>query len=287
VGPKVAVVTGASSGIGKATAVALARRGYDVALAARRADRLEEAAEACRAVGRSALPVVADVTRQEQVEALVARTLDEWGRLDVMVNNAGRGLRALVHEMTDAQMRAIFDVNYFGVFYGAQAAAKVMMRQRSGHIFNVSSVIGKRGVPFNAAYCATKFAVVGLTEALRVEMKPYHVRVTCVCPALTRTEFFAAMENPAPSSGTAFARTRGLTSPRTVARRIARAVGKPVPELVFSPGGRFLVILSVLWPAAADRIMQVYHDRLMRDVPPPPGNGEGLAHDSPRPDCIE
>ena len=191
---KVAVVTGASSGIGSQTALALARRGYRVVLGARREDKLAAVAAACRDAGGEARAIVADVARQEQVESLVAAAVDQFGRLDVMVSNAGRGLRARVHETTDRQMRAIFDVNYFGVFYGCVAAARVMTRSRGGHIFNVSSVIGKRGTPFNGAYCATKAAICGLTDALRVEMKPYGVRVTCVCPAMTQTEFFDVME---------------------------------------------------------------------------------------------
>jgi len=267
---QVAIVTGASSGIGEATALALSRRGCAVVLAARRADRLEEVADACRRAGGEARVVATDVSDPRQVDALVAAATDEFGRLDVMVNNAGRGLRARVHETTDRQMRSIFDVNYYGVFYGCRAAARVMVRQRSGHIFNVASVIGRRGAPFNGAYCATKFAVVGLSEALRVEMRPYHVRVTVVCPALTRTEFFQHVEGHARGAGTTFARLRGLTPARAVGRKIARTVGKATPEIVFTPGGKFLAILAVLAPAAADRIMGVYHDRLLADLDEPP-----------------
>ena len=263
---KVAIVTGASAGIGRATALALARRGYAVVVSARRAERLAEVADACRAAGGQDVVKVADVSDQAQVDELVGSTVARFGRLDVMVNNAGYGLRARVHETSDEQMRAIFDVNFHGVFYGCRAAAPIMMRQRGGHIFNVSSVIGKRGTPFNGAYCATKFAVAGLTDSLRVEMMPYNVRVTCVCPALTGTEFFDAMQGGTRRSGKTFARLRGLTDPEVVGRRIAATVGKNTPELVFTLGGKFLVLLATLSPRLADILMKRYHDAILRET---------------------
>lgn len=263
---KVAIVTGASAGIGRATALALARRGYAVVVSARREDKLAAVADACQAAGGEGIVKVADVSDQSQVDELVASTVERFGRLDVMVNNAGYGLRARVHETSDEQMRAIFDVNFHGVFYGCRAAAPVMMRQRGGHIFNVSSVIGKRGSPFNGAYCATKFAVAGLTDSLRVEMMPYNVRVTCVCPALTRTEFHDVMRGATRRSGKTFARFRGLTDPEVVGRKIAATVGKNTPELVFTLGGKFLILLSTLSPRLADRLMRIYGDALARET---------------------
>jgi len=257
---RTAVVTGASAGIGRATAVALARRGYVVVLGARRADRLDEVARECDQAGGRGIAQPTDVTRQEEVEALVRRAVDAGGRLDVMVNCAGRGLHARVHETTPEQMRSIFEVNYFGLFHGCRAAAGVMARQRSGHIFNVSSVIGKRGSPFNGAYCATKFAVCGLTDSLRVEMMPYGVRVTCVLPGTTETEFWRNVEG-ATGGGTTFASLRGLQSPTVVGERIAATVGRARPELIFTAGGRLLVWIQDLSPRLADRIMKAYHDK--------------------------
>ncbi len=267
---QVAIVTGASSGIGMETALAFARRGWAVVPAARRLDRLEEVAQRCRQAGGLAIPVAVDVTSREQVENLVARAHSKFGRIDVMVNNAGYGIHARVHETTPEQMRSIFDVNFFGVFYGCRAVAPIMISQRSGHIFNVSSIIGKRGAPFNGAYSATKFAVCGLTDAMRVELQPHNVRVTSVCPALTDTEFFDHVDGGTSRGRSSFVRFRGLTRPEVVARRIVRSTGRNVPELVFTAGGRLLTIIATLSPRLADRMMKLYHDSLLKDEQGPP-----------------
>ena len=275
---QVAIVTGASSGIGAATAVALARRGYAVLLGARRRDQLEEVADRCRRAGGAPRVAVTDVAVEGQVNELIDGAVGEFGRVDVMVNNAGAGTFNRVHETPDEEMRWIFDVNYFGVFYGCKAVAPVMMRQRSGHIFNVSSVIGKRGVPFHGAYCATKFALCGLTDALRVEMQPYNVRVTCVCPGLTATDFYRrGRHRQLPSR---IRQSLRRMPPERVARGIAQAVGKTKPQIVFSLGGKVLVFLNAVWPRAADALMTYYHDELVSKLagvagPPPAGRAAG------------
>src|SRR3972149_3566251 len=145
---RVAIVTGASSGIGRATALALAREGVPVALAARREDRLRELAAEIEAAGGEALVVPTDVSRRTDVERLVQAALERFGRLDIMVNNAGYGHYAAVEEVDEAEARRLFDVNFFGTLSGIQAALPVMRRQGSGHVINVASVVGRRAVPF-------------------------------------------------------------------------------------------------------------------------------------------
>jgi len=246
------------------TALAFARRRYAVVLAARRPERLEQIAEQCRSCGANAAEiVVTDVSDRDQVESLVSAAVEKFARIDVMVNNAGSGLFGRVHELSEDDVRDLFEVNFYGVFHGCQAVAPIMIRRRSGHIFNVSSVIGKRGTPFHGAYCATKFAVCGLTDSMRVELQPYGVHVTSVCPTLTATEFFdhSRME---PRAHSKYEADSKMMPASTVGRRIAATVGKSKPELVFSAGGKFLVALSVLWPRAADRIMKIYHDDLVK-----------------------
>ncbi len=260
---KVAAVTGASSGIGQETALAFARRGWAVALAARRVERLEAVAQQCRAAGGQALVVPTDVADRAQVEALVARTVEAFGRLDAMVNNAGYGLFGQTVELDEAQLRRILDVNVMGVWYGMVAAVRVMRRQGGGHIFNVSSVIGKRGTPMHGGYCASKFAVSGLSESARVELRPEGIWVTLVCPALTETEFFSH-GSMARRAGSTFNRYSRKMSPRPVGEAIARQAGRYRAEMVFTAGGKFLNWVSTLAPGLTDRMMELYRRDLQR-----------------------
>ncbi|MGC9454516.1 MAG: SDR family oxidoreductase [Phycisphaerae bacterium] len=259
----VAVITGASSGIGLETALAFARKGYTVVPSARRAERLDQIAEQCRSLGAEARPVVTDVADERQVRNLVATAVDEFGRIDVMVNNAGHGVFAAVHETPTGEMRQIFDVNFFGVFYGCKAAVPEMLRRGRGHIFNVSSVIGKRGTPMHGAYCATKFAIAGLTESLRVELMSAGVHVTLVCPTTTETEFF----DRTPTGKKAGAGLRKYVSSMpaaVVGRKIAAVAGRRKPELVFSAAGKLLALSAALAPGFTDHIMKVYRDDLAK-----------------------
>ncbi len=262
---KVAIVTGASSGIGMETALEFSRQGYAVVLAARRLKQLEKVARQCEQLGGEVLVIPTNVEDETQVQDLIKKSADTFGRVDVLVNNAGYGVFARVHETTEQEIRQIFDVNFFGVFYGCKAVAPLMMKQRSGHIFNVSSVIGKRGTPFHGAYCATKFALVGLCDSMRVEMKPYDVRVTCVCPALTQTEFFDHSRNGGRAQSS-FQKFKGMMPAKVVARKIVATVGRKKPELVFSLGGKFLAKISALCPRFADWMMKFYHDDLMKKL---------------------
>lgn len=187
---KTAVITGASSGIGRATAIEMARRGANVVIGARRAAQLEETAAACRALGVSAVAVPTDVTK----EAECRRLIDTAGRVDVLVNNAGFAIFDAIADADLAELHALMDTNYFGTVHCTQAVLPQMLERGEGAIVNVSSITGIMGFARMGGYCATKFAIIGFTEALRDEVLARGVRVALVCPGTTETEFFVKAE---------------------------------------------------------------------------------------------
>src|SRR5437764_9027015 len=193
---RVAAITGASSGIGEATALALASEGAAVALGARREDRIEALRERIEADGGRALAARVDVTDEQDAHAFVRGAHSELGGLDVLVNNAGVMLLGPIEGADTDQWRQMVDVNVLGLLYCTQAALPLMREGGGGHIVNLSSVAGRVGNPGTAVYNATKWAVVGFSEALRKEAAPSSVRVTCVEPGYVRTELQGHNEGP-------------------------------------------------------------------------------------------
>lgn len=250
---RVVAITGASAGIGRATALRLARDGAAVVVAARRQDRLEALVREIADGGGTALAVVADVTREEEMTRLVGAALERFGQLDVMVCNAGFGVEGSADDVSAEHMRRLIDVNYLGTFYAARAALPTFRRQRHGHLLFVSSIVGKRGVPYMGAYSATKFAQVGLAECLRAELAGSNIHVSVVCPVSTDTEFTQVMLK---ESGSA-SRARGpRQTAEDVAEAIARAIARPAPEVYPYRKARALVILNAIAPAFCDRFVK-------------------------------
>jgi len=185
---KVVVITGASSGLGEATARHLSEKGAKVALAARRTERIESLADEINDNGGQALAVTTDVTEREQVDELVDKATDEFGRIDVMLNNAGLMPFAPLERRKIDEWEQMIDVNVKGVLYGIAAALPYMKEQESGHIINVSSVAGHKVMPNGTVYCATKHAVRAISEGLRQEVKPYNIRSTIISPGAVDSE---------------------------------------------------------------------------------------------------
>lgn len=185
---KVVAVTGASSGIGEATALACAEAGAAVALAARRFDRIEALAERITGDGGTALAVQTDVSQEAQAQAFVARAKAELGRLDVLVNNAGVMLLGPIAGADTDEWRRMIDANVYGVLYCTHAALPVMLEQGAGHIVTVSSVAGRFARAGSGVYNLTKFGVAAFSEALRQEVAPAGVRVTVIEPGAVATE---------------------------------------------------------------------------------------------------
>src|SRR5687768_14594204 len=183
---KTVVITGASSGIGRATALEMARRGANVVLGARRADRLEAAAAECRAFGVRAITVPTDVTKVEDCRRLI----EAAGTVDVLVNNAGFAIFGAIAEANTGELRGMMDTNYFGTVHCTQAVLPQMLARRAGTIVNVASITGLMGFARMSGYCATKFAMVVFTESVRAEVLGSGVIVALVCPGSTDTDFF-------------------------------------------------------------------------------------------------
>jgi NAD(P)-dependent dehydrogenase (short-subunit alcohol dehydrogenase family) len=188
---RIAIVTGASRGLGRAMAVALAEAGADVALAARSQPDLEETARLVAATGRRALAVATDVTVYAQVEALVERTLTELGGLHVVVNNSGIARVAPLAQMSPEDFRAVLEVNLIGAFNGCRAAAAHLIAQKSGKIVNVASMLAQVGLPGYSVYSASKSGITGFTRALAVEWARHSIQVNAIAPGWFVTDMNA------------------------------------------------------------------------------------------------
>ncbi len=185
---KVALITGASSGIGEATALALAAEGARVAIAARRADRLEALASRITAAGGEALALTTDITDLAQAQGMVRQVAERWGRLDILVNNAGVLLLGPVSGADITDWQRMINLNLLGLLYVTHEALPLMQQQGAGDIVNVSSVAGRVARAGNGVYAATKFGVVAFSEALRQEVARQHIRITVVEPGIVDTE---------------------------------------------------------------------------------------------------
>jgi NADP-dependent 3-hydroxy acid dehydrogenase YdfG len=255
---RVIAITGASSGIGRACAERLARDGAAVVISARRTDRLDEIAAGITSGGGQALAVPGDVTCESDMRALVDRAVERFGRLDVMIANAGIGFHGGLGETDAAVVKRLVDVNILGTYYAARAAHDVFVKQQSGHIIAVSSIAGRRGVAGTSAYSATKAAQIGFIESLRAEYIGTNLHASVVYPISTATEFRDAMQRQ-------FGRVAGGAGPRQsvddVANAIAACIVSPRPEVYPYRKAWLLAVLSVVAPGTADRIVQKYGRR--------------------------
>lgn len=185
---QVVLVTGAGRGIGEAIAVLSAESGAHVALVARSADQLEKVAAKITALGRSALVLPADLTKKEQIDGLVKNTLEKFGRVDVLVNNAGTNYIANLVMSKEDQFRGVYDLNLFAVFTLTQSVLKHLIRAKSGRVINISSVSAKVGAAYNSAYASSKAAVLGFTRSVARETAKIGITVNAICPWHVDTE---------------------------------------------------------------------------------------------------
>ncbi len=235
---KVVVITGASSGLGEAAARRLAADGARVVLGARRAERIEALAAELRAQGAEALAVPTDVTRRDEVARLVEAAVNAFGRIDVLVNNAGLMPHSPLERGKTDDWDRMIDVNLKGVLYGIAAALPHMRAQKSGHLINVASVAAHKVRPGSAVYAATKAAVRMLSEGLRQEVKPYGIRTSVISPGAIDTELPDSITEP--DIAAAVREFYGIALPAdSFASLLAYVIGAPeevdINEVVFRP----------------------------------------------------
>ncbi len=231
----------------------MAEAGTKLMLVARREHQLRDVAAEICSHGAQVEIFPCDVTNACSMNAAVAECVNRFGRLDLLVNNAGQGLFATVEQTTEEDLDRMVALNLKGTFFGIKAALPVMRSQGKGHIINIASTAGLRGSPYVGAYCASKFAVVGLTESLRVELLGSGISVSLVCPGATTTEFFDA----------ALRRThqhQGLVGPvesvDAVAARVLEVAMRPSPRTIAQPFRRSIFLaLNLFMPALVDRLL--------------------------------
>jgi NAD(P)-dependent dehydrogenase (short-subunit alcohol dehydrogenase family) len=254
---QVIVITGGTSGIGLATAKRAAGRGARVVLCSRNEPELRETVAAIEQSGGTARSVVADVANQDDVERVAATAIEEFGALDTWVNNAGVSFYGRLTEVAIEDMRRLFEVNFWGTVYGARAAV-ARLRGSGGALINLGSIVSDRAIPLQGAYSASKHAVKGFTDALRMELEEEGapISVTLIKPSAIDTPYFKHAKNymavepkpPAP-----------VYAPEVVANAILRAAEHPVRDITIGGGGRFLSAMGTAMP----RLTDIYMERSM------------------------
>lgn len=256
------LVTGASSGIGRETALAFAAAGANVVLVARRPKALAAVATQARKSGVQALAAAADVTKPAAVTAVFQKAIKRFGSVDIVVNNAGVLIPAEVATMKDADLHSMLDVNLFGALHVMQDAVKAMRKQGRGHIVNVASLAGRRGLSPLGGYCASKFALIGLTEALRTELVGERIHVSMVLPGVVDTPMAAAISQDTEHGGYW---PQALNMPPSwVVWSIFLAIRFRLAEVGVPPGSAMLEKLASLAPGATDTLLRWASDAARR-----------------------
>ena len=250
-----ALVTGASGGIGRAIALELARQGSSVVLVARRAEALEQLAAEIRAIGGRTEIVTGDITDPALRRAAVDRAVQEFGGLDILVNNAGRGAMGRFVDASPERLRQIFELNFFAAAELIREAVPLLQRGNRPIVVNIGSILGQRATPRNSEYCASKFALRGLSESLRPELATLGIDMLLVSPGATESEFHNNLVDPTEKAPWP---NQPAVRAEAVAKAIVRAIRLGRREIIPSPRGRLLVWLNRLVPSLVDRVMRRY-----------------------------
>ena len=251
---RVVIVTGASAGIGKSLALLLASQCAKVVIAARRAERLDKIAEQCRMFCGEVLVIPTDVSNEMHCKALIEKTINAYGKLDMLINNAGMAASALLDEFPDLCLfKRTMDINFYGAVYCTYYALPYL-KQTHGRIVAISSIGGKTAIPYNTPYCASKYAMHGFYDSLRMELYQHHVSCTVVCPWWVATEFHESQVNkdgmPRGSRGRAYYTKKTMTADQC-AEIALNAAYKRRREVLMGPG-TLATWLKLIAPAFLD-----------------------------------
>lgn len=249
---KVVIVTGASSGIGRAAAIEFARNGSKVVIAARSSDRLAELANEITAMGTDVLICPTDVAREDECRRLVEKTVERFGTVHILINNAGISMRALFEDVDLAVLKRLMDVNFWGTVYCTKYALPYIVKNR-GSIVGVSSTAGFHGLPGRTGYSASKFAIHGFLETIRIEYLKEKLHVMIIAPGFTASEVRKhALLADGTEQGNSPREEKKLASPEFVARWILKGIRKKKRNKIMTWAGRFTALLQRIIPAVVD-----------------------------------
>ena len=252
---KVIIITGASSGIGKACAEAFGREGGNIVITGRNEEALLAAADELRLKGIQVLPLVADVSLEKDNERVVEETIEKFGKIDVLINNAGISMRALFEELDLSVIRKVMDINFYGTVYATKAALPHILKSK-GSIVGMSSIAGYRGLPGRTGYSASKFAMHGFMESLRTELLKKDVHILLACPGFTASNIRnAALSKDGHAQGESPREEDKMMSAEEVAQHILSAVRKRKRDVVLTTQGKMTVFLNKFFPAFMDKMV--------------------------------
>jgi short-subunit dehydrogenase len=252
---KVVLITGASSGIGRALAFAFGREGANIVICARNAESLQQVSSELEQAGITTLALVADVSQENDVKALIEQTIARFSRLDILINNAGISMRSMLIDTDPSVIQKVMDINFMGTVYATRYALPYII-QTKGSIVGISSIAGYRGLPVRAGYSASKFAMNGFLEAVRTELLHSGVHVLTACPGFTASNIrFSALDAHGNAKGETMRDESNMMSAEECATHILRAVKSRKRELILTTQGKLTVFINKLFPGLADKLV--------------------------------
>lgn len=255
---KVALITGASSGIGRALAMEGAKRGYNLALIARNEQNLNEVANQCRGLGADVFTYVGDVSSEPDCEAFVQGSIRAFGQIDVLINNAGISMRAIFNDTSTEVIKTLMDINFWGAVYCTKFALPALLKTK-GTVAGVSSIAGFKGLPARTGYSASKFALNGFLESLRCENLKTGLHVLIACPGYTNSNIRnTALNHKGESQGDTPLNEDKLMSSEEVAARIWKSIQGKKRYLILTPVGKITIFINKWFPGLADTLAYNY-----------------------------